>query len=293
MERNNKISALEYTAQKKVLQFSRAISKHLLFRSLGIKGEVFETGRTKERQRELLRTKKTWTMDSYHLNGLAFDVVLSIKKQGVVQKYIWENFYKGKKIYDVLSKLGLKVGLRSLGYTHKQDYFHFEMPQVFQRNAPHCYGYAIVNCIQKHSKKWRSETKTVCSLRASNIVDYIEEYRLLKGVPGALEAAKYLGYIKSYSHFDPRDVTDWESLNGRKLIISQKRKIMGSSSSRRWKKHKENISRGFGIFNHCAVFSFYESGKLWLINSHQEYPCYDIETSIANDVIEELYEIEI
>jgi len=287
--RQTKISLLAKPMMKLAQRFPIEVSGSLFFRSLGIKADIFETYRSKERQKELLDKGKSWTLDSMHCKGLAIDIVLAEKEQGIVQEYIWHEVFKGEKIYEVLSRMGVSAGFRSLGYSYGTDYYHLELPITFQGNAPHCYAFAIVNCLQKHKKEWRALHANICAVRAANIVQYIEEHKLLRGLPGALQAARALGYIGGFGSFKPKDVNTWTELNGRMLLISQKKKNMGKVN--RWKQHAKNIEAGLGIFNHATCFCHYEGGKITVRNSHEKYPTYDLDTSLLDSSVQRFYEI--
>lgn len=75
---------------------------------------IFETLRTKERQRELYQNGKSWTLHSHHLTGNAFDVV---KYNG---GYSWK-VEKGEN--EKLIKIASECGLDSLS---PLEIFHFQ-----------------------------------------------------------------------------------------------------------------------------------------------------------------------
>lgn len=84
--------------------------------------------RTPEEQAELYaqgRTKPghivTWTLNSRHLTGKAFDIAITDNKG----KPVWD-----ADAYQVPGRLGESIGLVWGGRWQKPDYPHFELPKV-------------------------------------------------------------------------------------------------------------------------------------------------------------------
>ena len=79
---------------------------------------IFETLRTKERQRVLFNSRKSWTMTSFHLTGNAFDVCF---KNGKIFSWGATN-EEWKKLIAIGEECGLD-NLAPLEYGHFQNTF--------------------------------------------------------------------------------------------------------------------------------------------------------------------------
>jgi len=281
MEIESRISQLEYTVQKKCLRLCRKVSGSNFYRFLGIRADVFETYRTKKRQYELVKSGKSWTRESNHLIRTAFDLVLAKKIHGVVINYIWTKFFNGKDVYSELCRLGEENGLRSLGRLYGRDYFHFELPQIFQGKSILCYAFSIINLLQKHDIRYRRMKPDECMYMAKKIeqergktrVDKNgAEYELPKSVLGSLEAAKELGYIEG---FEKVKIKDWHGVDY-PVLISQRNRYIGGNTAQRAAKKEKYLEVGEGIYGHVAVFDFFENKQLYVVSSSRSCPVYRI-----------------
>ena len=84
--------------------------------NLAKKGFILEWYRTKERQAQLVAEKKSWTMNSKHIDGLAVDIC--ILKDG---KASWDN-----ADYEPLGNFWESIGGRWGGSFKQRDSVHFE-----------------------------------------------------------------------------------------------------------------------------------------------------------------------
>lgn len=274
--RQDKLSLLTPEMRRITTRIMRRIAGDKDFRMRSVLGDAFETLRTKKRQSWLFRNKRSKTLDSYHIFGMAVDVVLSEKglSKGIfrVLSYIWNS-----PLYEEMNEIMLEEGLRSLGATHNYDLYHGEMPIIFQGSAPHCYAYVVINAMQKVSTLWRLASKKHCYESAKRIQEIISRDKMLTSVGSALEVAMNLGWIKGFTKVDKdtwNDMDWWAHHNKEGIIISQKRRRLGKTSSERWKKHKARMEEGKGIANHTSVFGFANPQGIHTRNSHKPYPTY-------------------
>ena len=292
------LSDVQFPTQKHALRLGTAIVKSDYFRHLNLRGEVFEGYRTASRQAWLFAHGKSQTPRSMHQLGLAIDMVLTQQDAKYIKKFIWNtNLLFGGikyKIYEELVRLGVEIGFRSLGLTYNYDYYHFEIPIIFQGSSPHCYAYAIVNCIQKGDIKWRQETQLQCKAKAEKIASLIEQEKLPRSVESALSIAIRLGYIKGYTKQSPRDIEDYNILNKFNVVISQKNKnFQAPNSLTEWVIHKKNMEAGIGILNHATCLEEHIEGKLHCRNSHEPYPHYTIDTHKVKEAVQAFYFLEL
>jgi hypothetical protein len=288
------LSELTSIARKLALKTAIACQKDPWFRKSGRSVDIIQTGRTLEEQRENFRRGVSKTMDSYHLWGGAVDFGIAEKWRTKVLKFFWTD----KEAYKRFADIALEQGWRSYEITWKWDSGHVELPLIFQGSAPHCYGYVAVNMLQFAKTKYRALPKKYCYDLATRITRQISERKITRSVESSLGLLKEWGYIKGWEKLGTRDISqmnkqDWQALNKKNVIISQKTKPMGRSGSERWKKHQENIRHDLGIFNHTALCYTADDKGLLMANSHKKYPEYRISYNNIKKAVRAAYIVEV
>jgi len=283
---NNKYSSLSYLTRKKVFELARLVASDEVFNRKGQSIRMTEGLRSREDQVKYVREGKSFTMESYHLLGLAGDFVVAKKWYTKVIEVFWRDSYSWKRF----GELAVEAGFRSYGVTHKWDHGHVEAPQIWQRNAPHCFAFVVLNLLQKISPKWRTYSKDRCYFVANSIADSVSMNKMVPSVKSALQLAKKSGIIKDFKKVKLTP-DDFLRSKQRHLIISQKRKVMGSNRSVRWKKHADNIADGKGIYNHTSLVGTATPDGIWMINSHKKYPEYLIKWEHYDKSVQAVYEV--
>lgn len=235
-------------------------------RKAGLKGDVFETLRTEERQEYLIKNGKSWTKHSEHIVGAAFDLVLAEKWQARVLRYIWSV----REEYEEVNDAAIDIGLFSMGEAYKKDLYHYELPRIVQ-DAGNCFAFAVINCLAFHSPIFRVIPKEERFYMAKRI----EIEMTGKSVIYALKAAVKLGYINKYTRISKENREDRSWWNNQKgpIVISQKR-ILGIVKTGRWREILKRVKLGQGITGHAVAFMYSDQEGLNLLNSHYTIPEY-------------------
>lgn len=251
-DRNSKLSALTPTTRKKVLQLSRWVAGHPDFRKAGLSLEVFETGRTAERQRELYRAEKSWVKKSPHQNGTAADLVLCVKafRPLRIPRFYWDN----SKYYRMLSERADSIGLCSYGLSYGYDIFHFELPAIWQPESD-CFAYSVVNALRWRSADWRRLDKQAAAARAEQLQQLSKTHSL----KGTLTVAKSLKWIIDFEEVDTLEVNNEDC-----FVCQTRSRYIGKD---RIKKQLKRIDDGKGLASHATAIAE-KVGGLVMINSH-------------------------
>ena len=191
---NKKFSSLSYLTRNKVFKLARLVASDEVFNRKGQSIRMTEGLRSREDQARYVTEGKSFTMESYHLLGLAGDFVIAKKWHTKVIEVFWRDSYSWKRF----GELAVEAGFRSFGVTHKWDHGHVEEPRIWQANAPDCFGFVVLNMLQKADPEWRKQTKENCYLWARAIATKIKSDRMVRSVKSALQVAKDLGLIKDF-----------------------------------------------------------------------------------------------
>ncbi|MBT4088516.1 MAG: hypothetical protein HOE30_08500 [Deltaproteobacteria bacterium] len=257
-ERDEKLSSLSHTTRKKALQLSRWIASDESFQKANLLGDVFETGRSQERQNELVRQGNSWIGRSPHQNGTAFDLVLCYKlfKPLRITKFFWDN----SKFYERLQEKAHELGLFSYGLVYKKDAFHFELPIIWQPESD-CYAYAVINALRWKDTEWRRLGKSVAAVRAERLQQYTKK----KNLGGTLQVAKDLLWICDFEEVEPEDIE-----NTGCYVVQTRNVFLGDDKVA---KQKERVRVGQGIAGHATAVAEKDKKGIWTLNSHEKtYP---------------------
>ena len=217
------ISDLQPTTRRKALKLALSVARDPLFREKKRSIRIYDTLRTLDEQIENVALGKSFTLDSYHLLGLAMDAGIVTKKGSKALIFHWDD----AELFKRYAELGVDAGFRSLGVTHNWDWVHLEEPQIFQGYEPHCFAYVTVNALQKTQRKFRVMTKDQCYSIAKSIQESISDKKLPIGAESALKVAKEVGYIPGYESHEIRDLSreDIYNMVKSRMIISQRRRV--------------------------------------------------------------------
>ncbi len=264
------LSLLRRLAFKRYFLVKKAVQKDPLFRECGASIKITETGREEARQRALYREGKTWVKKSRHQIGCAFDIVPVKGKGKRIDEYLWNE----KKLYTRMAEIAVECGMRNLGISYGSDFYHCEIPQIWQEGKT-CFAYVVINALQQVSEKHRRMKIGELELMAKMIEETIKVRKLTPSVRSALTVSKDLGFIHDFKKIDvPQTTTEWRTMNGRCLIISQKYKTARTKKLRERLK-KEWMDKGLGVPQHTVAFGGCDNAIL-CVNSWEELPTYEI-----------------